>query len=156
MLRMIVAVATKSRTADNTDQESLDNVSIFLKKTNDLSIPHFLITAVAYRKPNYVFEKLGAGPAAEKLRQSLRATGVRGIPRGPRPSTKENPAGLTIRQAEVLTLMVDGLSNAEIADRLFISTRTVDHHVAAILDKLDARTRAEAVSVALQTGLLPN
>ena len=101
-----------------------------------------------------IFERLGAGPAAEKLRQALRATGVRGIPRGPRPSTKENPVGLTSRQMEVLALMVGGLANAEIAERLFVSTRTVDHHVSTILAKLDARTRAEAVSRALQTGLI--
>jgi DNA-binding NarL/FixJ family response regulator len=55
---------------------------------------------------------------------------------------------------EVLALMADGLSNAEIAGRLFISPKTVDHHVSAILAKLDARTRAEAVSVALQSGLI--
>ncbi|HYW69420.1 MAG TPA: AAA family ATPase [Pyrinomonadaceae bacterium] len=102
-----------------------------------------------------IFESLGAGPAAEMLRQSLRATGVRGIPRGPRRSTKENPAGLTSRQLDVLALIVEGLSNAEIATRLFISARTVDHHVAAILAKLDARTRAEAATRALQSGLLP-
>ena len=103
-----------------------------------------------------LLEKLGAGPAAEIVRQSLRARGVRGIPRGPRPSTKDNPAGLTVRQAEILALIVDGLSNAEIGKHLFISTRTVDHHVAAILAKLDARTRAEAVSIALHSGLLAN
>lgn len=103
-----------------------------------------------------ILERLGAGPAAEKLRQALRATGVRRIPRGPRPSTRSNVAGLTSRQVEVLGLMVNGLSNAEIATRLFISARTVDHHVAAILGKLDTRTRAEAVSVALQTGVLRN
>jgi len=108
----------------------------------------------AQRAALAVFEGLGAGPAAERLRQTLRATGVRGIPRGPRSSTKENPAKLTNRQIEVLALMVDGLGNAEIADRLFISARTVDHHVSAILAKLDAHTRAEAVSVALQTGLI--
>jgi len=101
-----------------------------------------------------IFERLGAGPATERLRQTLRATGVRGIPRGPRPSTKENPAGLTSRQMEVLVLMTDGLANAEIAARLFISPKTVDHHVSAILAKLDAHTRAEAVSVALQSGLI--
>ena len=101
-----------------------------------------------------IFERLGAGPAAERLRQALRATGVRGIPRGPRPSTKENPAGLTNRQLEVLVLMADGLSNNEIADRLFVSPKTVEHHVSAILAKLDARTRAEAVSVALQSNLI--
>ena len=102
-----------------------------------------------------ILERLGAGPVAERVRQSLRAIGARGLPRGPRPSTKENPAGLTSRQVEVLALIVDGLSNAEIAKRLYISARTVDHHVAAILAKLDARTRAEAVSKALQTGLIP-
>ena len=101
-----------------------------------------------------IFERLGAGPAAERLRQTLRATGVRGIPRGPRPSTKENSAGLTSRQMEVLKLMTNGCPNAEIADRLFISPKTVDHHVSAILAKLDAHTRAEAVSIALQSGLI--
>jgi len=101
-----------------------------------------------------ILERLGAGRAAEKLRQTLRATGVRGIPRGPRPSTKENPVGLTSRQMEVLVLMADGLANAEIADRLFISPKTVDHHVSAILAKLEARTRSEAVSVAFQSGLI--
>ena len=67
---------------------------------------------------------------------------------------KKTPAGLTSPQMEVLALMTDGLANVEIAARLFISPKTVDHHVSAILAKLDARTRAEAVSVALQSGLL--
>jgi DNA-binding CsgD family transcriptional regulator len=101
-----------------------------------------------------IFERLGASPAAEKLRHTLRATGVRGIPRGPRQSTQENPAGLTARQMEVLSCMSDGCTNTEIAERLFISSKTVDHHVSAILAKLDARTRAEAVSVALQSNLI--
>lgn len=101
-----------------------------------------------------IFEKLGATPAAEKLRHKLRETGVRGVPRGPRSSTKENPAGLTARQMEVLSLLSEGGSNAEIAERLFISAKTVDHHVSAILARLDARTRAEAVSIALQSDLI--
>lgn len=100
------------------------------------------------------FKKLGAGPAAERLSQALRATGVRGIPRGPRPSTKDNAAGLTSRQMEVLALMADGFANAEIAERLFISPKTVDHHVSAILAKLDTHTRVEAVTLALQSGLI--
>ena len=101
-----------------------------------------------------IFEQLGAGPAAEKLRQTLRERGTLGIPRGPRPSTRENPAGLTNRQMEVLSLMSEGCTNGEIADRLFISSKTVDHHVSAILSKLEAHTRAEAVSVALQSKLI--
>jgi DNA-binding CsgD family transcriptional regulator/tetratricopeptide (TPR) repeat protein len=101
-----------------------------------------------------IFESLGARPMAERLQQALRQKGVRGLPRGPRQSTKENPAGLTNRQMEVLAAIADGLSNAEIAERLFISPKTVDHHVSAILAKLDARTRAEAVSRALQSGLI--
>jgi DNA-binding CsgD family transcriptional regulator/tetratricopeptide (TPR) repeat protein len=108
----------------------------------------------AKREALEIFERLGAGPAAEKLRQTLRATGARGIRRGPRPSTKENPSGLTNRQLEVLTLMADGLGNAEIGDRLFISVKTVDHHVSAILGKLEVRTRGEAVAVASQVGLI--
>lgn len=101
-----------------------------------------------------IFERLGAAPAAERLRQVLSASGVRGLRRGPRQSTKENPAGLTNRQMEVLALIAGGLSNNEIAERLFISPKTVDHHVSAILSKLDARTRAEAVSLALQSSLI--
>jgi DNA-binding CsgD family transcriptional regulator len=101
-----------------------------------------------------IFERLGAVPAAERLRQSLRAGGVRFVQRGPRQSTKENPAGLTNRQMEVLALIADGLSNNEIADRLFVSPKTVIHHVSAILAKLEARTRAEAVSIAFQSGLI--
>jgi DNA-binding CsgD family transcriptional regulator len=55
---------------------------------------------------------------------------------------------------EVLALMSEGCINAQIAERLFISNKTVDHHVSAILAKLDARTRAEAVSIALQSDLI--
>src|SRR6185503_3399342 len=108
----------------------------------------------AQREALRIFEKLGGQPAAEKLRHSLRAIGARGIPRGPRPSTVENRAGLTTRQMEVLSLLSEGCMNAEIAERLFISAKTVDHHVSAILAKLDARTRAEAVSIALQSDLI--
>lgn len=100
------------------------------------------------------FDRLGAAPAAERLRLALRASGVRSIPRGPRASTRGNAAGLTNRQLEVLALIADGLSNGEIADRLFISPKTVDHHVGAVLAKLDAGTRAEAASIAIHSGLI--
>jgi DNA-binding NarL/FixJ family response regulator len=70
--------------------------------------------------------------------------GVSHLPRRPRPRTRANPAGLTDRQLEVLELLAEGLTNAEIAGRLVVSVRTVDHHVAAILSKLNVGSRREA------------
>ena len=96
----------------------------------------------------------GARPLAARIGRGLRELGANGVPRGPRPSTRENPARLTARELEVLTLVSDGLRNAEIADRLVVSRRTVDHHVSAILRKLDARTRGEAVAAATELGVL--
>ena len=66
------------------------------------------------------------------------------VPRGPQPATLRNAAGLTARQAEILNLLAAGLSNAQIAERLVVSTRTVDHHVSAVLQKLGVHTRQEA------------
>ena len=87
---------------------------------------------------------LGAQPAATIVARRLRDQGVRGLPRGPRASTRQNPAGLTARELEVLGFIAEGLRNAEIADRLFLSERTVDRHVSAVLRKLSVRTRAQA------------
>ncbi len=75
------------------------------------------------------------------------------MPRGPRRTTQANPVGLTARELEVLPLLAVGLRNAEIASRLIISEKTVDHHVSSILRKLDARTRGEAVIKANRLGL---
>jgi DNA-binding NarL/FixJ family response regulator len=74
-------------------------------------------------------------------------------PRGPRRTTRQNAAGLTAREVEVLELVADGLRNAEIAERLFLSERTVGHHVSAILRKLGVKTRGEASAVARRNGI---
>jgi DNA-binding CsgD family transcriptional regulator len=95
-----------------------------------------------------ILDQLGAAPAAQMLRKKMREQGVRGVPRGSRTSTRGNPLGLTRREAEILTLLSDGLRNAAIARRLFVSTKTVDHHVSAILTKLGVPSRAEAVAMA--------
>jgi DNA-binding CsgD family transcriptional regulator/tetratricopeptide (TPR) repeat protein len=100
--------------------------------------------------------RLDARPAAAIVARRLRDQGVRGLPRGPRPSTRENPAGLTAREVEVLTLLAEGLRNAEIAERLFLSRRTVDRHVSAVLRKLSVPTRARAGAEAVRLGLAPN
>ena len=98
-------------------------------------------------------QALGARPAAAIVARKLRERGARGVPRGPRPRTRENPAGLTARELEVLGLLTEGLRNADIAERLVLSEKTVDHHVSAILRKLDVRTRGEAVAQAGRLGL---
>jgi DNA-binding CsgD family transcriptional regulator/tetratricopeptide (TPR) repeat protein len=102
-----------------------------------------------------IFERLGAHPATEKLKQQMRAQGVHGIPRGPRPSTRENPFGLTAREVEVLASLVQGLNNNAIAKRLSLSTRTVEHHIASILQKMQVQSRNEAVALAVKERLLP-
>ena len=98
-------------------------------------------------------QELEARPAATMVSRRLREHGVRGVPRGPRPATRSNPAGMTTRELEVLALVAEGLRNSEIADRLALSERTVDHHVSAILRKLNVRSRAEATAEALRLGL---
>jgi DNA-binding CsgD family transcriptional regulator/tetratricopeptide (TPR) repeat protein len=101
------------------------------------------------------FDRLGARPMAAVVTKRLRDLGAQRIPRGPRPKTRTNPAGLTERQTDILALMAEGLRNAEIADRLFLSPKTVEHHVSAIHAKLGVSSRVEAVRVATELGLVP-
>ncbi|MGH2534262.1 MAG: response regulator transcription factor, partial [Thermomicrobiales bacterium] len=105
------------------------------------------------RRALAIFERLGARPMAAMVGKRLRDLGARGIPRGPRPATRANPANLTAREAEILSLISDGLRNAEIADRLFLSPKTVEHHVSAIFAKLGVASRADAMRQAAQLGL---
>ncbi|HZV39231.1 MAG TPA: LuxR C-terminal-related transcriptional regulator, partial [Pseudoxanthomonas sp.] len=83
----------------------------------------------------------------------LQAAGVRGLRRGVRASTQANPHGLTSRELEVLILLCNGLRNAQIAERLHRSVRTVDHHLAAVFAKLGVGTRTEAIAAAHAAGL---
>ena len=99
-------------------------------------------------------QQMGARPAAAIAARRLRERGARGLPRGPRAATRANSANLTPREMEVLGLISEGLRNADIAERLFLSGKTVDHHVSAILRKLGARTRGEAAAKA--AGLSPD
>ena len=95
-----------------------------------------------------IFERLGARPAAEQLRQRLHSAGAINLPRKPRQATRNNPFGLTNRQTEILGLLTEGLSNAEIAARLHLSIKTVDHHVSAILSHLQVHSRRAAAALA--------
>ena len=96
---------------------------------------------------------LGADPLTHRVAERMRERGIR-VPHGPRESTRENAAGLTARQLEVLALVTEGLTNAEIAERLVVSPRTAEHHVAAVLAKLGAATRRDAARRAAELGLV--
>jgi DNA-binding NarL/FixJ family response regulator len=99
-------------------------------------------------------QRLNAPMPAALIARRLRERGVRGVPRGPRAATQRNPGGLTPREHEVLMLVAEGLRNAEIATRLVVSERTVDHHVAAVFRKLDVCTRADAAATAVRLGVV--
>ena len=115
----------------------------------DSTDPADLLTALAE------LDALGAEPMARRVRARLREAGLTRVPRGPNEDTRQNPAGLTGRQLEVLSLLGQHLTNVEIAARLVVSVRTVDHHVAAVLAKLEAHSRREAVARAVELGVVP-
>jgi DNA-binding CsgD family transcriptional regulator/tetratricopeptide (TPR) repeat protein len=107
----------------------------------------------ALREALREFHAMETTPAAAIVARRLRERGARGLPRGPRRTTQRNPSNLTVRELEVLELLVAGLSNASIADRLVVSPRTVDHHVSSILRKLDVPSRGAASAEAARLGL---
>jgi DNA-binding NarL/FixJ family response regulator len=108
----------------------------------------------AQRAALAIFDGLGARPAARRLREKMAKRGMKGLPRGARSSTKANPEGLTTREMNILALLGQGLSNAEIAKQLSISPKTVDHHVSAILAKMQVHSRLEATALARQKNIL--
>jgi DNA-binding CsgD family transcriptional regulator len=107
----------------------------------------------ALREALQILTGLRATAVIRVARKKMRDLGFRSIPAGPRTATREHPLGLTRREHEVLDLIVDGQTNAEIAEQLFISAKTVDHHVSAVLAKLGAPSRGVAASEAVRLGL---
>ncbi len=101
-----------------------------------------------------IFERLGARPIIEKIKRQMRARGVRGIPRGPRPATRQHRFGLTAREMDVLACLVEGSSNSVISARLSLSVRTVEHHITSMLQKTCTGSRGELVALALKESLL--
>lgn len=105
------------------------------------------------RKALGILDELGARPRGDRLRTKMRRLGITDLPARPRHLYRTESALLTSRQTEVLALMEQGASNAEIADRLFISEKTAANHVSAILTALGAQNRTEAVHVARKAGV---
>jgi len=106
------------------------------------------------RKAIAMVQDLGAGAVYEKMKQEMKTSGMKNIPRGIRNSTRSNIAFLTEREMEIIQLLKEGLQNKEIAARLHISAKTVDHHISSILFKLDAGSRSKAVTQAVRMGIL--
>jgi DNA-binding CsgD family transcriptional regulator len=105
------------------------------------------------RKALSIVQQLGANSVYEKLKMDMRSCGIKKIPRGLRESTRANPAQLTNRELDVLELLKKGVQNKEIAEALFISPKTVDHHISSILFKLDVNSRSKAVNEAARLGI---
>jgi DNA-binding CsgD family transcriptional regulator/tetratricopeptide (TPR) repeat protein len=110
------------------------------------------------RRALAIIDGLGAVSVRAAVLRTRHASGL-AVPRGPRGGQGARSAGggrpvLTSREFDVLQHLADGLSNAEIADRLFLSERTVGHHVSAVLRKLGEPTRARAVAAAARSGLI--
>jgi DNA-binding CsgD family transcriptional regulator len=106
------------------------------------------------RKALTILSGLGANAVYEKMKLDMRSSGIKSIPRGIRKSTRANVAQLTSRELDVLALLKDGMQNKEIASTLFISAKTVDHHISSILVKLDVNSRVKAVHEAVRLEII--
>ena len=142
-------------------EERSDDPQAEAERWAELGMPYEAALALAdtnrvanLRRAYDELQELGAGGAAARVARLLRERGERGVPRGPRRTTRDNPAGLTRRELDVLALLAEGHRNAEIAERLVVSPRTVDHHVSTILRKLAVETRGQAAAEAGRRGLL--
>jgi ATP/maltotriose-dependent transcriptional regulator MalT len=108
----------------------------------------------ALREALTILDALGAGPLAAIVRRRLRERGVRSIPRGPIEATRANPSGLTSKELQVLQLLAQGCSTAQLARRLHRSPKTVERHICSIFEKLDVHSRTEAVAAAYARGIV--
>jgi len=106
------------------------------------------------RKALEIMQGLNATATARRMQQEMLSAGMKHIPRGKRNSTLGNPARLTNRELEILQLLQRATSNKEISAALFISPKTVDHHISSILFKLDTSSRNKAVAKAIEMGVL--
>jgi DNA-binding CsgD family transcriptional regulator/tetratricopeptide (TPR) repeat protein len=102
----------------------------------------------AIREAVALFDKVGAVATIAVAQAELRKLGETAIPRGRRASTRDDRWGLTRREREVLGLIVEGCTNADIAGRLFIAEKTVDNHVASVLAKMGVASRRDAARLA--------
>jgi len=100
-----------------------------------------------------ILDGLGATASIEAILRTRRERGLP-LPRRPRAAARERVGQLTTREFDILLLLADGLSTAELADRLVLSPRTVEHHVSSVLRKLGEPTRARAVAAARRLGVL--
>ena len=158
----------KARNQEISLNESLEGFHVDSEKTalkasalwKQLGCPYeqaltlFYGTEAQKRMAIDIVDKLGASAVYEKMKFEMRASGIRSIPRGIRKSTKSNPANLTERELGILLLLKDGFHNKEIAAKLFISPKTVDHHISSIFFKLDVNSRTKAVQEAARLEII--
>jgi DNA-binding CsgD family transcriptional regulator/tetratricopeptide (TPR) repeat protein len=157
-----VVLSTKAPVASPFRAEAEGRIDDAVREWDALGCPYDAALALAFsaeeahlREAVSRLDRLGATAAVGAVRRRMRQLGIRSIPAGSRAATRANPAGLTRREQEVLELLCESLSNEQIAARLVLSVRTVDHHVSAILGKLGVASRQLAAETAKRSGLVP-